>query len=72
MNIDYLSLWDINPFEGCEIQCPECKEWASHKDWLETKVYCEDCGSHSAIRCPNCNEEFDQVWSPKFEVREPV
>ena len=72
MKADDFGLWNVYTFEGCEIQCPECKEWASHNNWTETEVYCEDCGEHSAIRCPNCDEVFDHVWSPMFEVREPV
>lgn len=74
MLIEDLSSWDfpVDPFEGCEIQCPECKEWSNHNDWIESSVYCELCGDHSAIQCPKCDERFDHVWSPKFIVREPT
>ena len=61
--------WDVDVFEGCQIQCPECKKWAHHSRWVETNVYCEDCGEHSAIECPNCHIRFDHVWSPRFETR---
>jgi hypothetical protein len=26
MKADDFGLWDVDTFEGCEIQCPECKE----------------------------------------------
>ena len=71
MRIDELDFWLFaeDPHEGCEIECPSCKTWNSHKNWREGEVYCEDCGEHSAIICPNCEEYFDHVWSPTFEVR---
>lgn len=71
MEIKDLVGWVIAPFEGCEIQCPECNKWSNHKKWIETEVYCEACGSHSGIQCPKCDEVFDHVWSPEFKVREP-
>jgi hypothetical protein len=58
--------------EGCELKCPDCGEWASHKEWEECEVYCEDCGyEHAAMKCPNCEEAFDHVWSEPFECRVP-
>lgn len=71
MKVADLFLWDMKPepTEGCEIQCPDCGEWSSHNDWSESEVYCEDCGEHAAIRCPKCKEDFDNVWSKTFIVK---
>lgn len=58
--------------EGDEIQCPDCKEFSSHKDWIESDVGCEDCGTHIAIQCPKCDRCFDTVFmrKPQFHIRE--
>lgn len=68
---DIKGTWLISPEEnlvnGCELKCPECKKWANHNEWKESYVYCEDCGDHAAIECPNCDERFDHVWSPTFK-----
>lgn len=68
--------WNWNfepePFEGCEIQCPQCKEWSSHIKWEEGEICCTDCGTHTAMICPRCGERFDHVWSPLFKVRNKV
>ena len=42
--------------------CPECREATPSFQWEETEVNCEDCGSHLAVRCPECGEAFDHVW----------
>ena len=42
--------------------CPECGVSSPVEDWEECEVYCEDCGSHEARSCPNCDERFDAVW----------
>jgi hypothetical protein len=31
-------------------------------DWYESEVGCEDCGSHTAFRCSECNMVIDTVW----------
>ena len=31
--------------------------------------YCEDCGDHSALVCPKCDERFDHVWGPTFRIK---
>lgn len=31
--------------------------------FIDTETHCEDCGSHSAIKCPNCDEVYDHVYS---------
>ncbi len=56
--------------EGDEIQCPDCGEFSSHRDWKESTVPCEDCGTHIAIQCPKCDKRFDTVWPQKFHIRE--
>lgn len=70
---DIKDLWEIQPKEnlkeGCELKCPECGEWSSHKEWKETSVHCEDCGEHIAMKCPNCGEDFDPVFCQPFECR---
>ncbi len=76
MKIDEIyGFWKVVPIEnlqdGCEIKCPKCEKWFSHKDWLESSVPCEDCGDHAAMQCPNCKEEFDHIGSEKFECRIP-
>lgn len=72
---DIKGWWEISPEEnlqeGCELKCPECGEWSSHKEWKETCVYCEDCGEHKAMRCPHCDEDFDGIKSKTFECRVP-
>ena len=54
---------DPEPIEGCEIKCPECGEWSFHTEWRATEVYCEDCGTHEAMRCPKCQDDIDNVWA---------
>lgn len=72
---DINCLWYVEPVElfveGCEIKCTECGEWANHEDWEETEVYCEDCGSHTAMRCPNCAAAHDHIHHSGFECRLP-
>jgi len=74
MTIKGLMLFDLNPTptQGCEIECKECGEWSPHSEWTESEVGCEDCGSHSAIRCRKCDEDFDHVWSVNLKTRLPV
>lgn len=55
--------------ENTIIKCPECNEWTSIKEWKEGETYCEDCGSHYGIICPKCEEIFDHVWHPDFEIK---
>ncbi len=50
------------------VTCPVCNLEDLGKDWEETEVGCEDCGSHPAIKCPNCEEKFDHIrGQEKFE-----
>ena len=59
----------VRPKEGCEVHCPECNEWSSHKKWKYTKIDCDLCGFHPAMRCPVCKTVFDSVFCDMFEVR---
>ena len=54
--------WNENPKDICSVkrQCPECKNLVMFEGFHETG--CEDCGSHSAVKCPECGEYFDHVW----------
>ena len=67
---DFNFLWNIEAYEGCEVECPECKEWSKIEDWRETELYCELCGDHAAAVCPECDVAFDHVWGPRFETRD--
>lgn len=42
--------------------CPECGATPPADEWRSTTVYCEDCGDHAAIECPNCEKVFDMVF----------
>ncbi len=74
MTIKDLCLWQFKPLldEGDEIECPACKEWTSHRDWIESEVGCEDCGAHTAMECPHCHERHDHVFGPTFNTRAPL
>lgn len=72
MTIEQLKFaWTFEPVlkEGSEIQCPECKEFSHHDDWIQTSAGCELCGDHDAIECPKCGEYFDHVFSPTFVTK---
>lgn len=73
MEVADLRYWNFEPkpIEGCDIQCPECKAWSSHRAWTETEVGCEDCGDHAAIACPQCSHPVDHVHSPTLATRLP-
>lgn len=68
--LDYWSLEFEPPLtEGSEIRCPSCKAWACHRDWQESETYCEDCGTHVAIACPNCDHREDTVCTVVLKTR---
>ncbi len=53
-----------NPkWDDFRLECPKCglKE-TDDKNFIDTEVYCEDCGSHPAIRCPKCGDTHSRVW----------
>lgn len=71
INWEY-DLWEFErqPVAGDEILCPKCNAWSRVELWKEGEVGCEDCGSHSAIICPICDEYHDHVYAEPFRVRE--
>lgn len=54
-----------------EYFCPQCEVWSVAAAWKETERVCEDCGSHSALRCPACEESTDTV-TMDLEEREKM
>ena len=64
------------PLEKLELFCPECKKWYPCKDWKEGEMYCEICGSHSALFCPmygikdkDCTFGSDMIYGPRIKWR---
>ena len=51
------------PNYGFKLECPKCgfKE-TDEEHFINTIEPCEDCGSHSAIACPECDERWEHVW----------
>lgn len=45
-----------------KLRCKECGEVSFRKEWDDTEVGCEDCGSHPAIRCPKCGDDIDTIY----------
>ncbi|KQO91643.1 protein of unknown function [Methylorubrum extorquens] len=43
--------------------CPGCEQWSPVGLWKESEVGCEDCGSHSAMRCPLCEADHDEIYT---------
>jgi hypothetical protein len=60
MKGDETGWWDVEAHDTWT--CPECLQSSPAVEWLECEVDCEDCGSHEARKCPNCDEAFDHVW----------
>ena len=73
MTIEELSAWEFNPplTEGGEIKCPGCGKWSVHLAWVESDVFCDLCGEHTAVECPTCHLCIDHVWAPTLETRQP-
>lgn len=46
------------------VHCPECQVWFKTTTYasFDNDVYCEDCGTHSAYRCPECQALIDTVY----------
>jgi len=51
------------------IKCKECDEFSHITRWTESESYCEDCGSHIAMKCPVCEEIIDMVFIRNVEVK---
>lgn len=43
------------------IYCRECNRIVEVEEESNYGVYCEDCGDHSAWKCPYCQENIDYV-----------
>lgn len=71
MTLEELKSWDFIPplVEGGQIFCFHCKQWSVHSDWKEGESFCEDCGEHSAIFCPECYTYYDYVWDTGIPTR---
>jgi len=51
------------------LKCAKCDYTADREEWIEREFACEDCGDHSGVECPKCEEEYDLVYSD-IEVAE--
>lgn len=47
-------------------KCTKCDFAGIDKEWENTEVGCEDCGSHKAKECPNCGAVYDTVFDDRF------
>lgn len=46
-------------------KCLECGHQGDNFE--ETETSCEDCGSHPAVRCPECREVHDLIYKSNLE-----
>lgn len=61
--------FEPEPKDGGDlVVCPECKEASPIRGWRESSVYCDVCGDHPALVCPECEEYIDSVWTT-FKVK---
>lgn len=44
------------------LKCPKCDKESPENKWARSEVGCDDCGSHTAAICPECQEAIDQVF----------
>lgn len=68
---DAEAYWDFDSElkDDSIIQCPDCKEWKCISEWTESDMYCELCGEHPAVKCPDCDERFDLIFSRIIKVK---
>ena len=53
-----------------KIKCPECQKWINVDKWIHTESYCDICGDHPSLMCPECLEVFDHVYTDdEFNVK---
>ena len=45
-----------------EIWCPTCQCWHPVLEWEDCWVYCELCGEHPGILCPE-GKEYDLIFN---------
>lgn len=38
---------------GVKIECPECQEFFDASAWSAYEGFCESCGGHPVLNCPN-------------------
>jgi len=57
---DELQWWDVK--NRALWTCPACHQTSPAAEWQESRVPCDDCGSHDGRECPRCNRAFDHVW----------
>lgn len=71
MKVEHTGGWRFEPrlkSDNDLIKCPYCDKYSPLHLWTEGFAYCEDCGDHSSMICPNCEEHHDNVYSKPFEV----
>lgn len=44
------------------LKCPSCNVTSPSETWLPCLVPCDDCGDHTGVSCPACDEEYDHVF----------
>ena len=45
----------LEDFIGHNLKCPECGVISPADKWVKVDPYCELCGSHYGVQCPNPN-----------------
>lgn len=45
-----------------KLKCADCGKWVPVLDWVHIDNYCDICGDHPAIMCPECDNVLDYVW----------
>ena len=44
------------------VTCEACNSSFPEDEWLDAWSYCEDCGEHTAHKCPSCGEVYDDIY----------
>jgi hypothetical protein len=55
-----------------EIKCQECQVFYPVEQWEEVSIYCETCGDHAGIACPECGDNIDFTLEMNLEFRDRV
>lgn len=45
-----------------DAKCVHCLAVVDEDGFIETEVECEECGSHSALECPECGYVYDLAY----------
>lgn len=56
-----MSGYQVDPEDTEPCWCRKCGATTVMNTWRNTEVGCEDCGSHPAIACPECDEIYDMI-----------